>query len=320
MKGSNKEKYRELCKAEKTIPIFSRDWWLDAVCGEGNWDVALVENNGNVIASFPYYKRNMFGFQFIGMPKITQTMGIWVKYPENQTYAKRLSFEHEIFNILIEKLPSHSYFEQNFHYKFTNWLPFYWKGFQQTTRYTYVIEDLSDLEKLFSNMKKQLRRDVRKSKNSISIISEDNISRFYEINRKTFERQKVTIPYSFDFIKRIDHALKERDARRILFAIDNKGNTLSALYLVWDDCSCYTLLEGSDPEFRRSNANSLLNWEAIKCSASMNKKHNFTGSVMQSIETFIRGFGGIQKPYFNISKSNSNFFSLAKKIKAVINR
>ena len=43
---TKKEKYQELCKYEKSIPIFSKDWWMDAVCGEDNWDVLLVEGGG----------------------------------------------------------------------------------------------------------------------------------------------------------------------------------------------------------------------------------------------------------------------------------
>ena len=43
---SNKSKYRNLCTKEKTTPIFSKDLWMDAVCGENNWDVLLVERGG----------------------------------------------------------------------------------------------------------------------------------------------------------------------------------------------------------------------------------------------------------------------------------
>ena len=28
---TNKEKYRKFSKKEKDIPIFSKDWWLDAI-------------------------------------------------------------------------------------------------------------------------------------------------------------------------------------------------------------------------------------------------------------------------------------------------
>lgn len=41
-----KELYRKLCEQEPSIPLFSQAWWLDAVCGEAAWDVALVEKGG----------------------------------------------------------------------------------------------------------------------------------------------------------------------------------------------------------------------------------------------------------------------------------
>ena len=52
---TNKEQYEEFCKVEKNIPIFSQDWWLDAVCGSDNWNVALVEKGGHIMASMPYF-------------------------------------------------------------------------------------------------------------------------------------------------------------------------------------------------------------------------------------------------------------------------
>ena len=51
---SNKQKYENVCKKEP-IPILSQYWWLDAVYIDGEWDVALIEKNEEVIASLPYY-------------------------------------------------------------------------------------------------------------------------------------------------------------------------------------------------------------------------------------------------------------------------
>ena len=53
---TNKEKYRKFCEKEKNIPIFSKDWWLDSVCGENAWDVVLFEKGGEIWASLPYQK------------------------------------------------------------------------------------------------------------------------------------------------------------------------------------------------------------------------------------------------------------------------
>ena len=47
-KGSNialsltaKKQWREMCQSDPNIHIFMRDWWLDAVCGEDNWDCII---------------------------------------------------------------------------------------------------------------------------------------------------------------------------------------------------------------------------------------------------------------------------------------
>lgn len=78
--NSNKDKYRHLLETEKTIPIFSRDWWMDAVCGEDNWDVLLVEKNGEIVASMPYYIHKKYGLTVITQPTLTQTNGMWIYY------------------------------------------------------------------------------------------------------------------------------------------------------------------------------------------------------------------------------------------------
>ena len=72
---TNKQKYYIFCENENDIPIFSQAWWLDAVCGSA-WDVVLVENHGDIIASMPYHMKKKIGFNIITMPKLTQNMGL----------------------------------------------------------------------------------------------------------------------------------------------------------------------------------------------------------------------------------------------------
>ena len=71
---------------------------------------------------------------------------------------------HKVCAKLIEQLPKKALFQQNFHYNFTDWLPYYWAGFEQSTRYSYVLENLSDLEQVFNNFS----ADYRNNKNSQS--------------------------------------------------------------------------------------------------------------------------------------------------------
>ncbi|WNS74824.1 GNAT family N-acetyltransferase [Bacillus sp. DTU_2020_1000418_1_SI_GHA_SEK_038] len=302
---NNKDKYRELCKVEPMIPIFSKDWWLDAVAGEENWDVVLIEKGDDIVASLPYVIKKKFFLRYISMPKLTQTAGIWMKYPDGQKYANKISFEREVCKEIIEKLPSVDAFSQNFHYSFTNWLPFYWEGFNQTTFYTYILENLKDHQKLFTQFKENIRREIRKAEKKVKVYNSDSIEDFFLMVKKTFDRQNQPIPYDLELLRKIDAACTKEKCRKIFFAADEGNQVHSAIFIIWDSQSAYYLMGGGDPELRNSGATSLLMWEAIKFSSTVTANFNFEGSMIQSIERFFSAFGAIQKPYFHISKTNS---------------
>lgn len=311
---TNKQKYREFCQTEKDISIFSKDWWLDSVCGEDNWDVLLYEKGGQIVASFPHYIKN----NQIVMPKLTQTMGIYFKYPKNQKYYKKLSFEKEVINYFIDNLPKVDGFSQNFSYNFTNWLPFYWRGFNQTTRYTYIIEDLSNLDIVFSNFESNYKNKIRKAEKLLRVQNGLDIESFFKINKMTFDRQGIQIPYNLLFLKQHDIYLKNH--REIFYAIDKEDNIHSALYLTWDKNSSYVHMVGENPNLRKSSAGILLVWEAIKYTKEILNlnKFDFEGSNIENIEQVRRSFGTVQKPYFTISKNNSKLLRLKIAFKDVV--
>ena len=120
-----KDEYRELCRSETTIPVFSRDWWLNAVCGPDHWDVAVARSGEQIVAALPYYITRNWGVDIIKMPQLTQHMGVWIKYPQGQKHTSRLSLEKKVMTELIDNLPRFDCFHQKFHYSITNWLPFY---------------------------------------------------------------------------------------------------------------------------------------------------------------------------------------------------
>ena len=166
---TNKETYQAFCD-NQPIPIFSQYWWLDAVCVDAEWDVALIEKGGDVVASMPYYINKKGPFKLITMPPLTQTMGPYIKYPEGQKYARKLAYEKEMMTNLIDQLPKVDYFCQNFHSSITNWLPFYWKGFEQSTRYSYVISEFNEeIELVFQeNIRREIKKAKKKGSDSVS--------------------------------------------------------------------------------------------------------------------------------------------------------
>jgi lipid II:glycine glycyltransferase (peptidoglycan interpeptide bridge formation enzyme) len=306
----DKLKYREFCRTNTELPVFSKDWWLDQVCGKDSWDVAVIENNGEIIASFPYFIKKKLFFKLLTMPPLTQRLGIWIKYPENQKNTTRLEFEKDIIQELIKKLPMFSFFKQNFNTSFSNWLPFYWDNFKQTVNYTYVIEDLKDHERVFSDFRQNVKTYIRKAEKILKVYESDDIEQFYKLNKLTFDRQKMRIPYSLEFLKKLDTACRDNNCRKIFFARDNESRIHGAVYIIWDKNCAFNLLSGIDPEFKNSGANSLLIWEAIKFASTVTGKYDFEGSMIESVERFFRAFGAVQKEIFNISKVNSRLLKI----------
>ena len=309
--GYNKELYRKLCVREKSIPIFSRDWWLDALCGEDNWDVCLGVKSDEIMASMPYYKKQKYGLKVISQPKLTQTLGPWLR-PSSAKYAKQLAQHKKLLNELIDQLPSFDYFSQNWHHSNTNWLPFYWRGFQQTTRYTYIIQNLSDQNRLWSGLMAKIRTDIRKAEGRFGLEVRDDLGldAFLELNRKTFARQGQKIPYTDELAGRLDEACGQRNCRKFFIAVDSEGRRHAGAYIVWDENSAYYLMGGGDPELRNSGATSLCMWYAIKHAATVTRCFDFEGSMIEPVERFFRAFGAVQVPYFNITKTNSRLLRL----------
>ena len=313
-----KEKYRELCGQEKTIPIFSRDWWLDSVCGEDNWEVCLVEKNDVIVAAMPYMLTRKMGFTMIRQPKLTQALGPWIR-PSDAKYSKIIGLENSLIGELFDQLPDFDHYSQTWHSSRTNWLALYWRGFRQTTRYTYVIEDLADLDKVFANFESSYRNKIRKAEKVVSVRTEMDIDDFYNINMLTFKRQGIAAPYNLEFIRKHDRALSERNARKIFYAEDSEGQIHSALYLTWDDHSSYVHMVGEDPDLRKSGAGILLIWEAIKFTAEELKlnRFDFEGSMLQNVERVRRDCGGRQVPYFFITKCSSRLLRLREALRSL---
>jgi hypothetical protein len=294
------ENIYQIDEIEEVNSIFQQPWWLEVVA-PGQWGEVVVKRGEEVAARMPYVIKKKYGLTALTMPPLTQTLGPWLR-PSKAKYARRISEQKQLMNELIEQLPEVDYFCQNFSPFITNWLPFYWAGFEQTTRYTYRIEDLSDLEKVWQGFLDNIRTDIRKAEKKIVVRSDLGLDQFLRVNALTFNRQGMQVPYTPELIRNIDNACEIHNARRMFFAEDAKGQIHAVLYLIWDSNTAFYLMGGGDPDLRNSGATSLLMWEAIKFASTVSKVFDFEGSMIESVERFFRSFGGIQTPYYQITK------------------
>jgi lipid II:glycine glycyltransferase (peptidoglycan interpeptide bridge formation enzyme) len=313
---TGKERYRILCNNEFSIPIYSRDWWLDCVCGKSGWDVLLCIKNGEIEAAMPYYVPCK---GIITMPLHTQTMGIWFNPAfEDKCYSHDLFRKQTICEDFIMRLPAHGYFLQNFHYSFTDWLPFYWQGFRQTTRYTYVLPDIGNPDELWNNLGKDIRKNIQKAKNKYQLTVRRNVPTdiFMKLNAQVYRRQGMK-HYQPAMLKKLIDLSRSRNQGDIWGAYDAENRLYAAQFVVWQDNCAYTIANGYEEAFRKMSGLALARWTAINDLSGQVHSFDFEGSMIRGVEHFFREFGALQKPYFAIEKGK---MSLLKKIRMKLSK
>jgi hypothetical protein len=290
---------------DRTIPwvnsIFEQPWWLDCVAA-GSWDAVEIRRGDEVVARLPFARRRRLGLTGIVQPPFTQTLGPWVA-PVRGNPGKRADAERTLLAELIDGLPPFDVFRQCFATSLTNWLPFYWAGFAEAVRYTYRLEDLSDIDRVHAGFREHVRRGIRKATQVVEVDHDYPLEDLLELDIQTYARQGMKLPHSHAVFRNLDAACAMRGARRILGAVDAQGRTHAALYVVWDERTCYALVNARNPEYQAFGANTLLYWEAIRLASEVSRVFDFEGSMVKQVEHYIRGFGGELTPYFCIHKT-----------------
>jgi len=253
------------------------------------------------------------GHTKIIMPQLTQVLGVLLAPQTSGNYERNLSNDMSILNALVRAIPQFDVFSMRFHYNFTNWLPFYWAGYKQTTRYTYIIENICDIETVFKNFHYSKKKNIKRAESMVTVKYDLSAKDFYENHKMTLAKQGRKIAYSYSLFNRIYDAVYKNNAGRTIYCTDMENYIHSALFVIWDGHSAYDLISTIDPDFRNSGSASLLIMEIIKYLSGKTEKFDFEGSMIENVELSFRRFGARQVPYFTISKDQRNYF-----IKAVM--
>lgn len=313
---SNKEIYNTLCETEGSkIPLFLQSWWMDAVCQGKEWDVALARKGDHLLAAMPYLLRRRMGMKYVLQPQLTPYNGPYYLYPGScVTPSQRTTFEHHATEQLLQQLEDLKvdYFQQNFSPHVTNWLPFCWRGYKQSTRYTYVLPDISDPDKVFSTFDSQTQRQ-RKIRRQLPLLllKEDMLPKDFALVHQRYcasrGQQDVLSP---GLIETVCNAAIERGQGVILSVEDAQGQMTATTFFVYDDRCTHALMMAQNPDNRMQNAADVLTWLSIQYFSSRSKSYDFEGSMQSSIERYYRSFSAQQVPFFEITRCSNPLFRL----------
>ncbi len=279
--------------------LFSKSWWLEAIGGEIR--ILGYYESGRLIAGIPLYFERRMGVRVCCMPKLTQTWGVVVE-PLPGKRVNAAAHEMRILGTFARRLAEERVFFQAFHPANQNWLPFYWNGFRQTTHFTYVLDNLQDLGRVWDGLEQNARTKIRKAQKLGLVVKRCGPELVFNASVQSFERQKKPHPFSREYFERLFNSAKSNDAGECFAAVDSEGRVHDAVLLVWDCKRTYFLAGGGDSSLRNSGGGSLLVWHCLQFAAFRSRVFDFEGSMLEPVQTFFRSFGATQVAYNRIMK------------------
>ena len=275
--------------------LFSSSWWLDAVA-PGRWRSNQVVDDGEIVAAWPtVVHKGRFGEEHGGAP-ITPWLG--PLFHEDDNSYRRRSMEDDLTGRLLEAIGPYAQLEARCSPGYDYWTPLYWRGFTQTTRYTWRIEDLGDLESAFAGLRNKVRGHIGRARRAGVVVDSGDLAGFLSVHQDTVDQQGLAVESTGRrTLRQVDPVAAERGARTILLARDAESRVHAGGYFVHDARTTYYLMGGSNGDLRGSGAVPLLLWTAIEQAAERGTAFDFEGSMLRHIELFVRAFGGRPVPY-----------------------
>ena len=313
MESDNVNIYKSFFSNKKyycSLPLYSRPFWLDAEFGENNWDVSLIIKDDIIIGSMPYQKPCGF-FNKSGMPQFAQNIGPWINEDYLQQRSHKIGVVYGILNDLIEQLPKTGYFIQQFSPSIKFHLPFHWKGFEQTTQYTYLLNIMGSIDEVLSKAYPNKRRAWKKSNETLILKVEDDPLLFFKNHEKWLNASGNNIQYSKEYFLRLYSYVTSNNSGEVISAIDKKTSEIVAsLFYCWDSNYAYHLITPINPNLRKLNGLTFLIYNAIHRLPEEVSFYDFEGSMAFNIEKSFREYGAEPVAYHRVRKIDNIFLKL----------
>ncbi len=308
---TKKNRYIDICKKHKGIPLFMQPWWLDAVCTE--WDAAVATKGDLVTGIWPYPVEHKMGVNMLRTPLLTPYLGPHVFYPDDLKESKLDSHEHDTIADLMKQLPTFKVWHLAVEPGIKQVGLFKKYGLRPQVQQTFTLALNKDESVLLSDMKDTMRRNLKQTAGEITITeSTAALPELFAFHKQTLSKKGNEIPYTLADLERIMQACTANNAARLWVAKNGK-TTEAIIWQVFDDHCSYYFMGGQNPEASGYKSMSLLLWHAMKEAKKMGH-HTFDleGSMDEGVERFFRNFGGQRNLYIVLYKNDSLLWKMKK--------
>lgn len=296
------EKEKFLTLANKHDNIFLDLKWLDTFPFSFKLFGIFGKKSDDLIGGFCCYRTTKYGIPILQEPPFTPHISLfYINRTPNK--ANRNSFQKKVYTALADFLNGKKFHLVNVSLppQDIDMQPFIWKKFRIKPRYTYQIDLTQDEKLIYSSFSPERRNDVSKAvKDDVTVKLVFEYDELKYLVGKTFENNNIKnlsklADSIFDNFATPDNS--------IALVAYQSNRPIACSFVVYNSKIAYYILGGYDRKNRHHGAGALCIWEAIKATKERNVNvFDFEGSMIPSIESFFRGFGGELVPFFQVRK------------------
>lgn len=302
-----KEEYRALCEDPSLhIPLFQQYWWMETVCHGKTWDVLLArDDKGLIQGAMPYHYGKKFGLTFILQPQLTPWCGPWL-HPSLEPTERQQVLESLARTLSTRRA---ALCMQCFSPEITDWQPFYWQGFQQTTRYTHRFPSLANPDALYAKASR-IRRRYDKEVAAACVVDEHlSLDEFVPFHIGYYKRRGEHDLIPEPLLRTVVSTACRRN-QGLLWGLRRRhdGTLMAAWFVAYDSRCAWSLLLAIGKEAPKG-AMSYLMWQVLRQLSTCTESFDFEGGMEANLAFFYRSFGTEQTPYHCIYRSRWPFLT-----------
>jgi hypothetical protein len=305
--------YENFIKKHPWQSFFHQTAYLDTVASPENWYPLLYHNaSGEVHAVWPLTFTTRWGIRILRNPPLTPWLGPLIRYPEVPTAMQRYQLEQKVFTYFAEAVPQVPYFQQSFSPVVKNGLPFQWAGFEQKVRYTFRLSLHDDEDRLWAALKPTLRNRIRKGQQHLQFQEGGDWAQLYDDLEATLARQGRSLGLSRERWEALASYLPQASAGQLQAAVDEKGEIVAQVLMVWDNKIGYALvITSKGGAASDSYTMPALLWHCILWSKARGLRiFDFEGSMLPGPARFFSSFGAYMQPYYQFTRYGNRWWRL----------
>jgi hypothetical protein len=283
--------------------IFHNPWWLELVTN-GRAEMVEYCENGRVVGRLPFVRETRFGICSSNMPAFTHFLGPAIDAGDG-TPQNRARKKHSITSELIGKLPRLASFRQKFYREITDVIEFQAAQFVTMVQFTFEIAP-AETDMLWQAMRKRTRNAVRNGRKHYQIGYEYEPEEFISFYRANIKKRGMTENVDLTLGLKMLRGCLARGCGRFFAARNDGGVVEAAIFVIWDQTSCYLLMATRAPDSRYGAMAGLV-WEAIQFAATLGLIFDFDGIAGLGAARFFAGFGGAVSPRYIVSRANLTY-------------